>query len=102
MSNCENFSPQKTTYGMYVTSSVCFIIVILIKLLLIGIDDVIQEINDNPYEGIVFQARRPLVLTNSILIDNIPKHKCTKEQLDVCFTNKKRSGMDSYKEIDFR
>ena len=69
-------------------------------LLLIGLDDVIQKISSNPFEGNVIQARRPLVLSNNIFIDNLPTPKCNKEMLDVYFTNKKRSGIDSYKEIE--
>ena len=67
---------------------------------LIGLDDIIQEISKNPYEDIVFQARRPLIFTNSILIDNLPTEKCNKDLLDVYFTNKKKSGIDSYKGIE--
>ena len=67
--------------------------------ILIGLDVIIQKISSTPFEGNVIQARRPLVLTNSILIDNLPTQKCNKELLDVYFTNKKKSGIDSYKEI---
>ena len=65
-----------------------------------GLDDLIPKIISSPYEGAVLQARRPLVLTSSILIDNLPTQKCNKELLDVYFTNKKRSGIDSYKQIE--
>ena len=66
---------------------------------MIGLDDVILKISKTPYENVIFQARRPLVLT-SILIDNLPPQKCNKEQLDVYFTNKKKSGIESYKKIE--
>ena len=65
-----------------------------------GLDDVVPKIINTPYEGVVLHARRPLVLTSSILIDNLPARKCNTELLDVYFTNKKRSGIDSYKEIE--
>ena len=67
---------------------------------MIGLDDVLQEISNTPFEGNVIQARRPLVLTSSILIDNLPTQKCNKHMLDVYFTNRKKSGIDSYKEIE--
>ena len=67
---------------------------------LTGLDDLIPKIISYPYEGADLQARRALVLTSSILIDNLPTHKCNKELLDVYFTNKKRSGIDSYKQIE--
>ena len=67
---------------------------------MIGIDDLILEINNNPCEDIVLQATCPLVLTSSILIANLPVQMCNKELLDMYFTNKKRSGIDSYKEIE--
>ena len=60
-----------------------------------GLDDVIKKIISNPYEGAVL-----MVMTSSILIDNLPTQKCNIELLDVYFTNKKRSGIDSYKEIE--
>ena len=85
--------------GTYICSSV-LIFEFSCVLLLIGLDDIIQKISSTPYEGNVIQARRPLVLNNSILIDHLPTQKCTKEMLDVYFTNKKRSGIDSYKEIE--
>ena len=66
---------------------------------MIGLNDVILKISKTPYENVIFQARRPLVLT-SILIDNLPEQKCNKEQLDVYFTNKKKSGIESYKKIE--
>ena len=65
-----------------------------------GLDDVILELRNKPYKGIIFKARRPLVLTNSILIDNLPVRKCDKEILDVYFTNPKKSGIESYKKIE--
>ena len=65
-----------------------------------GLDDVIQRIINTPYKGTVLQARRLSVLTSSILIDNIPTQKCNKELLDVYFTNKKQSGVNSYKKIE--
>ena len=68
--------------------------------LLIGLDDVIQKISSTSFEGNVIQARRPLVLTNSILIENLPTQKCNKHMLDVYFTNKKKLGIDSYKKIE--
>lgn len=85
-------------YHIYWLAS--YILILNCDLLLIGLDDIIQEISNTPYEGIIFQARRPLILTNSILIDNLPMEKCTKNQLDVYFTNKKKSGIDSYKGIE--
>ena len=68
-------------------------------LLLTGLD-LIPRIISTPYEASFLQARRPSVLTSSILIDNIPTQKCNKELLDVYFTNKKKSGIDSYKKIE--
>lgn len=65
-----------------------------------GLDDLISKIISSPYEGTVLQARRPLILTSSILVDNLPPQKCNKELLDVYFTNKKKSGIDSYKQIE--
>ena len=65
-----------------------------------GLDDLIPRIISTPYEGAVLQARRPSVLTSSILIENLPTPKCNKELLDVYFTNKKKSGIDSYKRIE--
>ena len=65
-----------------------------------GLDDLIPKIISSLYEGAVLQAKRPLILTSSILIDNLPPQKCNEEQLDVYFTNKKRSGIDSYKQIE--
>lgn len=88
-STCNN-----CTYSSVLISEVSYV------LLLIGLDDVIQKISSTPFDGNVIQARRPLVLTNSILIDNLPIQKCNKELLDVYFTNKKKSGIDSYKEIE--
>lgn len=67
---------------------------------MIGLDDIILKISKSPYENVVLQARRPLVLTNSILVDNLPTLKCNEEQLDIYFTNKRRSGIDSYKKIE--
>ena len=69
-------------------------------LLLIGLDDVVLAVSSKPYGNVVLQARRPMVLTNSILIDNLPKEKCNEEILDVYFTNKKKSGIDSYKKVE--
>ena len=65
-----------------------------------GLDDLIPRIISTPYESAVLQARRPSVLTSSILIENLPTQKCDKELLDVYFTNKKKSGIDSYKKIE--
>ena len=70
------------------------------NLLVTGLDDVILEISKKPYEGIIFKARCALVLTNSILIDNLPALKCNKEMLDVYFTNPTKSGIESYKKIE--
>ena len=65
-----------------------------------GLDDLISRIISSPYKGAVLQARRPSVLTSSILIENLPTLKCNKELLDVYFTSKKKSGIDSYKKIE--
>ena len=69
-------------------------------LLLVGLDEIIQKISSTPFGGNVIYARRPLVPINSILIDNLPTQKCNKHILDVYFTNKKKSGIDSYKKIE--
>ena len=71
-----------------------------VVLIIIGLDDVILKISSNPYENDVLQARRLLVFTNSILIENLPVQRCNKEMLDMYFTNKKRSGIDSYNKIE--
>ena len=45
------------------------------------------------------QARRPVVLATSVLLENIPTQKCNKDWLDMYLTNKSASGIESYKEI---
>ena len=59
-----------------------------------------HKINTTPYEGNAIRARRPQVSTNSILVENLPPKMYDKEMLDVYFTNKKKSGIEAYKEIE--
>ena len=66
----------------------------------IGLDDVIDKISNAPYEGNTIRARRPQISTNSILVENLPPKMYDKEMLDVYFTNKKKSGIEAYKEIE--
>jgi len=46
------------------------------------------------------QARRPVSLANSVLLQNIPIQRCNEDWLEMYFTNKNKSGIESYKEIE--
>ena len=70
------------------------------SILLLGLDGVITQILNTPLEKFHIQARRPVMLANSVLVENIPMERCSKDWLDMYFTNKSKSGIESYKEID--
>lgn len=46
------------------------------------------------------QARRPVSYASSVLIQNIPTQRCTEDWLEMYFTNKNKSGVESYKAIE--
>ena len=46
------------------------------------------------------EARRPVILANSVLVENIPTERCNRDWLDMYFTNRSKSGIESYREID--
>ena len=56
--------------------------------------------NSTPLGEDHVQARRPASLANSVLIQNIPTQRCTEDWLEMYFTNKNKSGIESYKEIE--
>jgi len=51
-------------------------------------------------DKIQIQARRPISFTNSVLIQSIPVQRCNEDWLEMYFTNKNKSGIESYKEIE--
>ena len=73
----------------------------------LGIDAVIGTINRTPLEGTVLTATKPpvvikpepIVLTNVITISNLPTGKCSTKVLQKYFSNKKKSGINTYEEI---
>ena len=66
---------------------------------LIGLDDVTAKISSTPLMDKRIQARRPVVLLCSVLLENVSSQKCTKDWLDLYLTNRSISGIESYKEI---
>jgi len=74
----------------------------------IGIDAIIGNINHTPLEGIILMATRPpvvmkpkpMVITNDIKISDLPAEKCSLKVLRKYFSNKKKSGIDTYKGIE--
>ena len=73
----------------------------------IGIDAIIGNINHTPLEGTVLIATvppvvikpKPIVFTSDIKITNISANKCSAKVLQKYFSNKKKSGISTYKEI---
>jgi len=51
-------------------------------------------------DKIHIQARRPVSFANSVLIQSIPIQRCNEDWLEMYFTNKNKSGIESYKEIE--
>ena len=72
-----------------------------------GIDDVIATINRTPLGSNFFLATIPLVeikpkpgaLSFDITISNLPADKCSVKVLQTYFSNKRRSGINTYKAI---
>jgi len=52
-------------------------------------------LNDKVY----LQARRSVVLSNSVLMENVPAQRCNEKWLKVYLDNKSKSGISSYKKI---
>ena len=73
----------------------------------IGIDAVIGSINCTPLEGVVLTATRPpvvikpkpIIFTNDVTISNLSADKCSTKALHKYFSNKKKSGINTYKAI---
>jgi len=66
--------------------------------LFLGLDDLITKISSTPLNKEVhIQARHPVLLPNSVLIENIPMSRCTEDWLEMYFTNRNKSGIESYK-----
>ena len=62
----------------------------------VGIDAVIGNINRTPLQGIVLIATKPPVV---ITISNLPTGKCSTKVLQKYFSNKTKSGINSYEAI---
>lgn len=82
---------QLTSYAMYKN--------FLVHLSPLGLDDLMTTISSTPLIDQPIKASRPMVLSTSVLMQNIPTRKCTKEWLDMYLTNTSISGIESYKEI---
>ena len=73
----------------------------------VGIDAAIGSINCTPLKGIVLTATKhpvvmkpePVVVTNDITISNLPAGKCSTKALQKYFSNKRKSGINSYEAI---
>ena len=75
----------------------------------IGIDAIISNINCSPLEGtmliatkppLVVMKPKPPVITNDIKISDLSTDKCSLKALQKYFSNKKKSGINTYKEIE--
>jgi len=65
----------------------------------LGLDDLILQISSTPLIDKVLTARRPVILTNSVLIENISSLKCDEDLLELYFSNRRKSGISSFKEL---
>ena len=73
----------------------------------IGIDAFIGTINRTPLEGTFFLATIPPVvikpkpgdLSHDVTISNLPADKCSVKVLQKYFSNKRKSGINSYEAI---
>jgi len=62
---------------------------------------VITTISNTPLEQqFHVQARRTVILANSVLVENVPTERCNRDWLDMYFTNRSKSGIESYRGID--
>ena len=62
----------------------------------VGIDAVIGNINRTPLQGIVLTATKPPVV---ITISNLPTGKCSTKVPQNYFSNKKKSGINTFEAI---
>ena len=63
----------------------------------VGLDRVISN---TLLEQFHIQARRPVMLSSSVLVENIPRERCNRDWLDMYFTNRSKSGIECYRKID--
>ena len=83
----------------------------VLYILTVGINSVISKINSKPLKGTTLIATECMVkttdsvasnsavLTNDILIDNLPDEKCSTSKLSKHFCSKKKSGISFCKGI---
>ena len=75
--------------------------------IIIGIDAIIAAINRTPLEGTFFLATVPPVVITpkpgalflEVTISNLPADKCSVKVLQKYFSNKKKSGINTYEAI---